>query len=55
MGKRKIEINKGAVKDNALKALVKSNLFRHKVYQNKKRKRLLQPQKPPQHPIGISL
>ncbi|UOO80982.1 ribosome alternative rescue factor ArfA [Uruburuella testudinis] len=38
MKKRNIEINKGQIQDNALKALVKSNLFRHKVYKNKKGK-----------------
>ena len=32
---RKVQINKGAIQDNALKALVKSNLFRHKVARNK--------------------
>ena len=35
---RKVQINKGAIQDNALKALVKSNLFRHKVERNKKGK-----------------
>lgn len=38
MSKRKIEINKGKIQDNALKALVKSNLFRHKAFKNKKGK-----------------
>ncbi|KLT73666.1 hypothetical protein PL75_01595 [Neisseria arctica] len=38
MKKRSTEINKGPIKDNALKALVKSNIFRHKVYKNKKGK-----------------
>ena len=38
MTNRKTEINKGTIKDNALKALVKSNLFRHKIYKNKKGK-----------------
>ncbi|MBF0803532.1 MULTISPECIES: ribosome alternative rescue factor ArfA [unclassified Neisseria] len=38
MSKRKIETNKGKIQDNALKALVKSNLFRHKVFKNKKGK-----------------
>ena len=35
---RKVQINKGAIQDNALKALVKSNLFRHKVARKKKGK-----------------
>lgn len=35
MGK-KVEINKGPIRDNALKALVKSDLFRHKVERKKK-------------------
>ena len=35
---RKVQINKGAIQDNALKALVKSNLFRYKVERNKKGK-----------------
>ena len=35
---RKVQINKGAIQDNTLKALVKSNLFRHKVERNKKGK-----------------
>ena len=35
---RKVQLNKGAIQDNALKALVKSNLFRHKVERNKKGK-----------------
>lgn len=30
--------NKGKISDNALKALVRSNLFRHKVERNKKGK-----------------
>ncbi len=38
MSKRKVEINKGKIQDNALKALVKSNLFRHKAFKNKKGK-----------------
>lgn len=37
MGK-KVELNKSVIKDNALKAMVKSNLFRHKVFKNKKGK-----------------
>ena len=35
---RKVQINKGAIQDNTLKALVKCNLFRHKVERNKKGK-----------------
>ena len=35
---RRVEINKSTIKDNALEALVKSNLFRHKAYKNKKGK-----------------
>ena len=35
---RKVQINKGTIQDNALKALVKSNLFRHKIERNKKAK-----------------
>ena len=35
---RKVQINKGTIQDNALKALVKSNLFRHKIERNKKGK-----------------
>ncbi|WP_274571196.1 alternative ribosome-rescue factor A [Neisseria leonii] len=35
---RKVEINKGPIRDNALKALVQSNLFRHRVERNKKGK-----------------
>lgn len=38
MSNRKTEINKGTIKDNALKAMVKSNLYRHKVFKNKKGK-----------------
>lgn len=34
----KHQLNKGKIKDNALKAMVKSNLFRHKVEKNKKGK-----------------
>lgn len=30
--------NKGKIKDNALKALVRSDLFKHKVFKNKKGK-----------------
>lgn len=30
--------NKGKIKDNAIKALVRSNIFRHKVFKNKKGK-----------------
>ncbi|MDO4906739.1 alternative ribosome rescue factor ArfA [Neisseria sp.] len=36
MSKRKTEINKGNIQNNVLKALVKSNLFRHKAFKNKK-------------------
>lgn len=32
----KVEINKGRIRDNALKALVKSNLFRHKTERKRK-------------------
>lgn len=32
------EHNKGKIKDNAIKALVKSNLCKHKVFKNKKGK-----------------
>lgn len=35
---RKTQHNKGRIRDNALKALVHSNLFRHKVEQPKKGK-----------------
>ncbi|WP_107687799.1 ribosome alternative rescue factor ArfA [Neisseria wadsworthii] len=35
---RKTEINKGKIKDNALKALVKSNLFQPKIHKPKKGK-----------------
>ena len=35
---QKVQLNKGPIRDNALKALVKSNLFRHKVERNKKAK-----------------
>lgn len=38
MSNRKTAVNKGTIQDNALKALVKSNLFRHKAYKNKKGK-----------------
>ena len=33
----KVQHNKGKIRDNALKALVKSDLFRHKVEPKKKR------------------
>jgi len=32
----KVQLNKGKIRDNALKALVKSNLFRHKVERKRK-------------------
>ncbi len=32
---KNVQLNKGPICDNALKALVKSNLFRHKVERNK--------------------
>jgi len=32
----KVQHNKGKIRDNALKALVKSDLFRHKVERKKK-------------------
>ncbi|OAM39882.1 alternative ribosome-rescue factor A [Eikenella sp. NML120348] len=32
------QLNKGKIRDNALKALVRSNLFRHKTERNKKGK-----------------
>lgn len=32
----KVQHNKGKIRDNALKALVKSDLFRHKVEQKRK-------------------
>ncbi|MDO4640161.1 MAG: alternative ribosome rescue factor ArfA [Neisseria sp.] len=35
---RKVEINKGKIQDNALKALVKSNLFQPKTHKPKKGK-----------------
>lgn len=35
---KSVELNKGPIRDNAVKALVKSNLFRHKVEKNKKGK-----------------
>ncbi|HFC8543559.1 alternative ribosome-rescue factor A [Neisseria weaveri] len=38
MAQRKIEINKGVIQDNAQKALVRSNMFRHKVERQKKGK-----------------
>ena len=38
MSKGKVEHNKGVIKDNALKALVRSNIFKHKVYTPKKGK-----------------
>jgi len=31
MKNRKVEINKGEIKDNALKAMLLSNLYKHKV------------------------
>ena len=34
----KVQLNKGKIRDNALKALVKSNLFRHKVERKRKNK-----------------
>ena len=34
----KFQHNKGKIRDNALKALVRSNLFRHKTQRNKKGK-----------------
>ena len=34
----KVQHNKGKIRDNALKALVKSNLFRHKTERKKKGK-----------------
>ena len=34
----KVQLNKGKIRDNALKALVKSNLFRHKVERKRKGK-----------------
>lgn len=34
----KVQLNKGKICDNALKALVKSNLFRHKVERKRKGK-----------------
>ena len=34
----KVQYNKGKIRDNALKALVKSNLFRHKVERKRKGK-----------------
>ena len=33
----KVQHNKGKIRDNALKALVKSDLFRHKVERKRKR------------------
>lgn len=38
----KVQHNKGKIRDNALKALVKSDLFRHKVGTERKRQRQLQ-------------
>lgn len=35
---RKVQINKGVIQDNALAALVKSNLFQHKIMKPKKGK-----------------
>lgn len=35
---KNIQLNKGPIRDNAVKALVKSNLFRHKVERSKKGK-----------------
>ena len=35
---RKVQINKGVIQDNALAALVKSNLYRHKIMKPKKGK-----------------
>mgnify|MGYP000894530486 FL=1 len=35
---RKVQINKGVIQDNAIAALVKSNLFRHKIMKPKKGK-----------------
>ena len=35
---RKVQINKGPIQENALKALVKANRCRHKVARNKKGK-----------------
>lgn len=35
---RKVQINKGVIQGNALAALVKSNLFRHKIMKPKKGK-----------------
>ena len=34
----KVQLNKGKIRDNALKALVKSNLFRHKIERKRKGK-----------------
>jgi domain of unknown function len=34
----KVQLNKGKIRDNALQALVKSNLFRHKVERKRKGK-----------------
>ena len=34
----KVQLNKGKIRDNALKALVKSNLFRHKTERKRKGK-----------------
>ena len=34
----KVQLNKGKIRDNALKALVKSNLFRHKAERKRKGK-----------------
>lgn len=33
---KKVSHNKGVIKDNAIKALVRSNLFRHKVEEKRK-------------------
>lgn len=33
---KKIQHNKGKIKDNAIKALVRSNIFRHKIEKPKK-------------------
>jgi len=35
----KVQHNKGKIRDNALKALVKSDLFRHKVERKRKGKK----------------
>lgn len=38
MSKYKTETNKGRIQENAIKTLLKSNIFHHKTFKNKKSK-----------------